>query len=384
MFEKITEMLDSFIGNGTPGYDIAIYRHGECLLRKMAGYSDAENEIKMNGSELYYAYSCSKMITATAVLQLWQRGLFDLDDKVEKYIPEFATMYVKCEDGGKREAKTPITVRHLITMTAGFSYVFLNNPGIKKFREETGGRCPTRDFAKYVASETTLEFEPGTKWNYSLCHDILGSLIEIWSGEKFGDYLKKNIFEPSGMTDTSFYIPPEQYDRLCTQYKYDYATKTISRVAPTNCYDIGPEFESGGAGCVTTVDDMIRFGEALRTGKLLREDTLDMMSQNQIAHCQDTFWIEKYSYGLGVRCSKGGDGITDIGWGGAAGAGLWVDRTLGLTVYYAQHVLNSPIVKRRNELIFLIKEDLGIGTATEVAKEDTATEKDKMRSNWGV
>lgn len=384
MFEKITEMLDSFIGNGTPGYDIAIYRHGECVFRRMAGYSDAENQIPMNGKELYYAYSCSKMITATAALQLWEKGLYDLDDKVEKYIPEFATMYVKTEDGSKREATTPITVRHLFTMTAGFSYVFLNNPGIKKFRAETDGRCPTRDFAKYVASETTLEFEPGTRWNYSLCHDILGSLIEIWSGEKFGDYLKKNIFEPSGMTDTSFYIPPEEYGRLCTQYKYDFGTKTMARVAPTNCYDIGPEFESGGAGCVTTLDDMIKFGEALRTGKLLRDDTFDMMSTNQIAHCQETFWVERYSYGLGVRCSKGGDGITDIGWGGAAGAGLWVDRTLGLTVYYAQHVLNSPIVKRRNELIFLIKEDLGIGKSTEALTEDTATEKDKMRSNWGV
>ncbi|MBE6532159.1 MAG: beta-lactamase family protein [Ruminococcaceae bacterium] len=384
MFEKITEMLDSFIGNGTPGYDIAIYRNGECLFRRTEGYSDSENKIKMNGKELYYVYSCSKMITATAAMQLYERGLFDLDDRVEKYIPEFSTMYVKCEDGSTREAKTPITVRHLLTMTAGFSYVFLNNPGIKKFREETGGRCPTRDFAKYVAAETALEFEPGTRWNYSLCHDILGSLIEIWSGEKFGEYLKKNIFEPSGMTDTSFYIPPEEYHRLCAQYRYDFGTKTIARVEPTNCYDLGPEFESGGAGCVSTVDDMIKFGEALRTGKLLREETLDLMSTSQIAHCQDTFWVEKYSYGLGVRCSKGGDGITDIGWGGAAGAGLWVDRTLGLTVYYAQHVLNSPIVKRRNELIFLIKEDLGLGEASEALKEDTATEKDKMRSNWGV
>ena len=384
MFEKISALLDSFIGNGTPGYDIAIYRDGKCLLRKMAGYSDQENQIPVNGKELYYAYSCSKMITATAALQLWEKGLFDLDDKVEKYVPEFKTMYVKTEDGGKRPAETPITVRHLFTMTAGFSYAFLRNPGIQKLREETDGRCPTRDFAKYVASETTLEFEPGTKWLYSLCHDILASLIEIWSGEKFGDYVRKNIFDVAGMTDSSFYIAPEDYDKLAAQYKYDFGTKTISRVEPTNCYDLGPEFESGGAGCVTTVDDMIKFGEALRTGKLLREETLDMMSTNQIAHCQETFWVERYTYGLGVRCGKGNDGITDIGWGGAAGAGLWVDRTLGLTVYYAQHVLNSPIVKRRNELIFLIKEDLGIGTATEVAKEDTATEKDKMRSNFGV
>lgn len=384
MFDKLTEMLDSFIGNGTPGYDVAIYRYGECIFRRTEGYSDMENKIPMNGSELYYVYSCSKMITVTAALQLWEKGLFDLDDEVSKYVPEFKTMYVKCEDGGKREAKTPITIRHLFTMTAGFSYVFLKNPGIVKLREETGGRCPTKEFAKYVAAETTLEYEPGTKWNYSICHDILASLVEIWSGERFGDYVRKNIFDVAGMTDSSFYIAPEDYHKLCPQYRYDFGTHTMSRTEPTNCYDIGPEFESGGAGCVTTLDDMIKFGEALRTGKLLCDETYDMMSTNQIAHCQDTFWVERYTYGLGVRCGKGNDGITDIGWGGAAGAGLWVDRTLGLTVYYAQHVLNSPIVKRRNELIFLIKEDLGIGETVEVAKEDTATEKDKMRSNWGV
>ena len=186
------------------------------------------------------------------------------------------------------------------------------------------------------------------------------------------------------MENSSFYIAPEDYDKLSAQYRYDFGTQKMSRIEPTNCYDIGPEFESGGAGCVTTLDDMIKFGEALRTGKLLQDETYEMMSKNQIEHCVDTFWIERYAYGLGVRCSRGNDGITDIGWGGAAGAGLWVDRTLGLTVYYAQHVLNSPIVKRRNELIFLIKEDLGIGKANDTTAPEEATEKDKMRSNWGV
>lgn len=380
MFTKLTEMLDSFIGNGTPGYDCAVYRDGKCVYRHMNGYSDVENKIPVRGDELYYIYSCTKVITVTAAMQLYERGLFSLDDRVEKYVPEFKNMRVKTEDG-TRPAKTPITVKHLFTMTGGFSYA-LKNPAIQKFREETGGICPTREFARYMA-ETELEFEPGERWLYSICHDILGSLIEIWSGERLGEYVRKNIFEPAGMTSSSYRIEPEDYHKLSAQYKYDFGTHEIVRVPPTNVYDLGPGFESGGAGCVTTLDDCIRFAEALRTGRLLKEETLDLMSQNHIEQCMDSFWIERYAYGLGVRCSRGGDGISDIGWGGAAGAGIWIDRKNGLSVYYAQHVLSSPIIKRRNDIIFVIKEILGLGGGVEKA-DDGVTEKDKMRSNYGV
>lgn len=382
MFSKLTSILDSFIGNGTPGYDCAVYQDGRCVYRHMNGYSDSENNIPVKGDELYYVYSCSKVITVTAAMQLYEKGLFSLDDKLEKYIPEYREMYVKDENGDKRLAKTPITVKHIFTMTAGFSYA-LKNPAIKRFKEETGGRCPTREFAKYMA-DSVLDFEPGTKWQYSFCHDILASLIEIWSGEKFGEYVRKNIFEPAGMKDSSFYISPENYGKLCPQYKHDYSTHEISLTEPVNCYDLGPEFESGGAGCVTTVDDVIRFGEALRCGKLLKEETLDLMTSNHITHCLDSFIVERYAYGLGVRCSRGDDGITDFGWGGAAGAGLWIDRENGLTVFYAQHVLNTPLIKKRNELIFLIKECLGLQTQGPKIEQAEDKEREAFASKFGV
>ena len=382
MFEKLTRMLDAFIDNGTHGYDCVVYQDGKCVYRHMNGYSDAERKISVCGDELYYVYSCSKVITVTAAMQLYERGLFDLDDKLEKYIPEYKTMYVKNEQGEPTVAKNPITVRHLFTMTAGFSYA-LKNPAIKKFKEETRGKCPTREFARYMA-DSVLDFEPGTRWQYSFCHDILASLVEIWSGEKFGEYVRKNIFEPAKMTNSSFYISPENYHKLAPQYKYDFSDKTIKPEKPTNCYDLGPEFESGGAGCVTTVDDCIRFAEALRVGKLLKDETLDLMSTNQIEHCMDSFWIERYAYGLGVRCSRGGDGITDIGWGGAAGAGIWIDRENKITAFYAQHVLSSPVIKKRNDIIFVIKEILGCGPVFALEGDEETTEKDKMRSSYGV
>lgn len=380
MFDRLSEKLDSFLDLGTPGYDMCIYKDGECIYRRMNGFSDRENRVEMKGDELYYIYSVSKMITVAAALQLYEKGLFGLDDKLSTYWQEFSSMKLKTEQG-ITEAKNQITVRDLFCMTAGFSYR-MKQDAMLKFAEETNGVCPTRLLPKYL-SEAVLDFEPGTKWQYSLCHDLLAAFVEHISGEKFGDYVKKNIFDPSGMTNSTFLLPPEKRILLAPQYKYDYGTKQTNLCENTNVYSMWQEYESGGGGCVSTVDDIVRFGEALRTGKLLKPETIDLMTTNQISHCLDSFIVEKYAYGLGVRCSvDGNDGISDFGWGGAAGAGLWVDVKNGLTVYYAQHVLNSPVIKKRNELIFLIKECLGITSNTIIDDTEDSSRND-FASKYG-
>ena len=381
MFDKLSERLDSFLDLGTPGYDMCIYKDGECVYRRKNGFSDRENRIEMQGDELYYIYSVSKVITVTAALQLYERGLFSLDDKLSKYWDEFSEMMVAGADGEPTVAKNPIIVLDLFRMTAGFNYRMKSAPMLK-FVEETGGICPTRLLPKYLSS-ATLDFEPGTKWQYSLCHDLLAAFVETVSGEKFGEYVRKNIFEPSGMTRSTFYLPPEKRHLLAPQYRYDYSTKQTNLCENTNVYSMWPEYESGGGGCVSTVDDIIKFGEALRQGRLLKPETIELMTTNSISHCLDSFIVEKYAYGLGVRCSiDGNDGITDFGWGGAAGAGLWIDVKNGLTVYYAQHVLNSPVIKKRNELIFLIKECLGIMPHTESGEEQSDLRSD-FASKYG-
>ena len=384
MFNRLTERLDSFLEMGTPGYDMCIYKDGECIYRHRNGFSDKENRIPMKGDELYYVYSVSKVITVTAALQLYEKGVFSLDDPLYKYIPEYREMLVRNGEGEPTPAKNHITVKDLFCMTAGFNYR-MKGAAMLKFLDETEGRCPTRELARFMA-DAILDFEPGTKWQYSLCHDVLASFIELWTGERFGEYVKKNIFEPAGMTRSSFYLAPEDRHKLTPQYKYDYSTKETALTDPTNCYGLWPEYESGGGGCVSTVEDMIRFGEALRTGKLLKQETIDLMTTNQIGHCLDSFIVEKYAYGLGVRCSiDGNDGISDFGWGGAAGAGLWIDQKNRLTVFYAQHVLNSPVIKKRNALIFLIKEILGIDSASVNDKADASdASREAFASKFGV
>ena len=194
MFENTKKFCDSFLTLGVPGVDLAVYKDGECILRYMNGYSDLENKVKMSGKERYNIYSCSKIITCTAALQLLEKGKYLLTEPLYEYMPEFREMYVKKEfslsDEGRLTSEGK-KIKHLFEMTAGFSYD-CNSPEMKKAFEETDGRCPTRETMKYLAKDP-LDFEPGDRWNYSLCHDVLAALVEVLSGEKFEDYVKKNI-----------------------------------------------------------------------------------------------------------------------------------------------------------------------------------------------
>ena len=352
MFTELTKKLDSFIELGIPGYDCIVYHNGECVYHHQNGYSDKENKIKMNGSERYNIYSCSKPITCIAALQLYEKGLFKLEDKLSDYMPEFETMYVKTDDGVKK-AQRSITIKDLFCMTAGFSYS-LSSPMIELCKKETDGRCQTRELMKYLAKEPLL-FEPGERWEYSLCHDVLAAFVEVVSGMRFGEYVKKNIFEPLGMNNSTFLLDDSELDAICPQYTGENAqlrAKTID-------YKLGSEYESGGAGCISTVEDYIKFLEAMRIGDIiLKKETIDLMSTNHLTDSQRvSYWLDDYGYGLGVRCPMD-DTVTDFGWGGAAGSYLFIDRENGITAFYAQHVLSSSVQNIRREIRPIIQEIL--------------------------
>ena len=350
MFTQLTQKLDSFIKHGIPGYDCVVYHKGECIYRRYKGYSDRENKIPMRGKELYNIYSCSKIITCTAALMLYEKGMYKLEDKLSDYMPEFESMYVNTENGLKKTERY-ITIKDLFCMTAGFSYN-LNSPMIQKCQKETKGRCQTRVLMKYLAQEPLL-FEPGERWEYSLCHDVLAAFVETISGKRFGEFVKENIFDCLEMNNSTFLLDDLELDKVCSQYKgekIELRPKTID-------YKLGTEYESGGAGCVSTVEDYIKFLEALRMGELLKPETIELMLTNQLNdHQIKTYWVENYGYGLGIRCKYKDESISDFGWGGAAGAYAIVDPKYEYTAFYVQHVLNSPIQNMRNEILPMIKE----------------------------
>ena len=175
-------------------------------------------------------------------------------------MPEFEQMYVKTEDGVKK-AENAITIRHLFTMTAGFDYD-LFSPEFMQLREDTDSKCPTREAMKYLAKRP-LCFEPGAKWQYSLCHDVLGAVIEVASGMKFEEYVKKNIFDVLGMKDSTFLLPMERLDEVAEHYVFDEEKKRAVPRSKMPDYRLGSEYASGGAGCVSTVNDYIKFLEGM-------------------------------------------------------------------------------------------------------------------------
>ena len=249
MFEHTKALSRHFLELGVPGFDLLAMKDGKEILRLKGGFIDLENKIPVQGDELYDIYSCSKPITVTAAMQLWEKGLFDLEDKLSKYLPEYEEMTVRTENGVVK-AQNPILIRHLFTMTAGFSYD-LCSPWLLKLREDTAGVCATRDFARYLAKEP-LYAEPGTEYRYSLCHDVLAALVEVISGQKFEEYVKEHIFIPLGMTRSDFLLPMEDYEtKVATRYQFEDGKPVLADKVPR--YRLGSGHASGGAGCVSTV-----------------------------------------------------------------------------------------------------------------------------------
>jgi len=357
-FISLNKLLDFFIEMGVPSFDIEVRHRGKTVMRRMHGYSDAQKTKPIDGTEKYHIYSCSKPITCVAMMTLFEKGKFSFYDRLSAYMPEFSKMYIR-EGDGVKEAQNPITIENLFTMSAGLSYD-LRSENLMAAREQTGGRCQTREVMKYLAKDPLL-FEPGTKFNYSLCHDVLAALVEVISGEKFGDYVKRNVFDRAEMGDSTFLPDEDVLSSLCAQYTYHADTREYEYIGPRNNYRIGTEYESGGAGCVTTVNDYMKFLESLRTGgKIISRESVKLMMQNRYTPEQSVnYFSPGYGYGLGVRCPiDASSPCTDFGWGGAAAAFLACDMKNEFSVYYAQHVLGSPNQSLRIKIAEYIRADL--------------------------
>ena len=354
---ELTRFLDALPALGKwPGNDCIVLWQGQPVFRHQAGFADPEAGIPMTGRERVNLYSCSKIATCVAALQLFEKGLFRLDDPLADYMPEFAGMKVM-ENGALRAAKSPILLWHLFNMSAGFSYDF-SSPALTAFRAGNPA-CPTREFIRHLAEEPLL-FDPGTRWNYSLCHDVLAALVEVLSGKFFADYARDAIFAPLGMADTTFLMPDAELGTIAPQYRWDADAKRPVPCGPAiQTHKPGAEYASGGAGCVSTCEDYIKLLEALRVGDvILGRETIDLMATDRLTDVtRPTFWLSDHGYGLGVRCKSavlpGGD--ADFGWGGAAGSLAVIDRENGFTIMLIQHMLGAPDPALRWKIVPLVR-----------------------------
>jgi CubicO group peptidase (beta-lactamase class C family) len=182
----LADYLDSLEKSGIPGCDCVIYREHRPVFRHTTGYSDHGKTKPLTSANTYWLFSATKLFTCTAILQLLEKGKLRLDAPVAEYLPEYGTLKVK--DGTEiKPAVNTLTIRHLLSMQSGLNYN-LEVPSIRKVVEETGRKATTRQIIRALANEP-LDFEPGTHFQYSLSHDVLGAVIEEVSGLSFGEYL---------------------------------------------------------------------------------------------------------------------------------------------------------------------------------------------------
>ncbi len=372
-FSNLKCCLDRMITEyHTPGVDCIVCKNHEILFRYFTGMSDLENRKPVIGKELYIIFSMTKMLTCVSALQLWEKGKYELDDPVSEYLPEFGNMKIadsefdvqaaaKIARGAKNGADTtfgelgfarnPITIRHLFTMGAGLDYNLRSEPITKAL--ETGKKT-TREYVEAI-SETVLGFEPGTRFRYSLCHDVLGALVEVWSGQRLGDYMQEHLFETLGMERTFFGIPKDETRRSQMAARYIYNENGIPQRLPLVCdYNFSEEYQSGGAGLISCTEDYALFLDALACGgvgktgeRILNTETVKLMGTNQLSGkpLEDFDKMRPgYGYGLGVRTHLKPDvsgslsPVGEFGWDGAAGAFSMVDLGNGLSLTYFQQI----------------------------------------------
>ena len=374
-FEPLKDFLDNYLTMlGVPGSDISIYRNHEEIFRHQSGYDNIKLGTPVRPDALYHIFSCTKVATCVAAIQLIERGEILDSDPVYAYIPEYKHIKVKHTrpDGGVevRSARNVLTIKHLLTMTGGLNYD-VQRPALLKIISETNGRAPTLDVVRALAIDP-FDFEPGTRYQYSLGLDVMGGIIEVVSGMSLEDYMQKNIFEPLGMKDTSFILNDERLERLATQYQLDLEAGGPVEIPKGDNWSVfGTEYHSGGAGLISSVEDYVLLADALshfgvgKSGnRILSKYGVELMRTNQLTdHLMqgyDAPAFKGYGYGYGVRTNMTPmaygnlSPVGEFGWDGARGAYFSSDPENKVSIYYAQHMGGLPhiILPRLRNVVY--------------------------------
>ncbi|MCR4648184.1 MAG: beta-lactamase family protein [Lachnospiraceae bacterium] len=357
--EKISRYLDSLVKDeNIPSVDCIIRRNHEILFRRMCGYTDKAGKIPVKENQLYLMFSMTKVQTMVAFMQLVEQKKVSLEDEVSKYLPAYDNLLVKQRSGNAiniTKCDVPIKLKHLVSMQSGLDYN-TERPGILRVLEEKGREATTREIVDSFV-ESPLEFVPGEHFRYSLSHDVIAAVIEVVSGKKFSEYLKENIWDRLGMNNTFFAKPQNYIPNLACQFIVN--DKGIIEPMDSSCnYQFSDNYESGGAGLISTCDDYSLFADTIACGgtnefgkRIIKPDTIDIMKKNLLGEeslkdIAETMGRKGYGYGTGVQVlmnpeeigSKAPKGI--FGWDGAAGSCIIMDTQNKLSLVFAMHVRN--------------------------------------------
>lgn len=363
--DYINTFLEHEVNQGLiAGANVAIWKDNKEIYFNSIGFADLDTKKKLKRDTIFRIFSMTKPITAVATMILYERGLLNLFDPVKKYLPGFKNqlVYVHQDSNETTPVQTSITIQQLLNMTSGITYPGNNNSSEKRMQKlydevdaklRQGEPTNTYDFCNRIG-EIPLLFQPGTTWNYGASADILGAVIEIISGMNLEDFYQKEIFQPLGMTDTSFYVPDDKRTRLSQLYEYKYETKQLVPYTDNflclNDYKENTKFLSGGAGLVSTIDDYAKFASMLLNGgtlngtHILGRKTVEYMRKNQLTEEQlKTYnWppLKGHGYGNLLRCMintsvAGSNGsVGEFGWDGWAGTYVTINPEENMVLLY--------------------------------------------------
>ena len=358
MTNLIQDTLSRFVDSGEiAGCAVKILRNDRTLFEGSFGYADIEHKIPMSSENTIFAIaSMSKVITVAGIMRLYEQGRFKMWDKVSDYLPGFRNPKIAVEkpDGSHEivDAKGEVTMRQLFTMTSGVPYGWADTAAgrirAEKEKEWQEAKKPFPGMIEYanLVGQLPLAFEPGERWMYGFSIDVLGAVIEVLTGQTLGEYMKENIFDPLGMKDTGFFMPKEKLGRVATLYHVNEGLKPEERWFNSE----KPDFESGGGGMYSTVQDYSRFAQMLLHGgtldgvRILGRKTVDLISTDHLTPEQrkgDSWDTQRgYGYGLGVRVMTNPElagingSVGEWGWDGAFGNWFCVDPKENLTCVY--------------------------------------------------
>lgn len=349
--ERIAPLLQQYVDSGElVGVVSMLARHGEIVHFENYGTLDMDTGAPIEKDSLFRIYSMSKPITTVAAMMLYEEGKFQLTDPVSKFLPEFANLKVMDEGGSMVAPERAMTMQMLMSHTAGLTYgVFGDTLVDRQYRDaEILGNTDLAEMTSRLG-EIPLQYQPGTRFHYSVSVDVLGRVVEVLSGQPLDEFFEQRIFSPLEMTDTFFEVPADKKPRFGTNHSFDPRTKTleVSDRPETSAFANEVTFFSGGGGLVSSTEDYMRFSQMLLNGgeldgaRILGRKTIEFMTQNHLPGIfggaskntnADLYGMSRGTgFGLGfavIEDPAGAGGITSAGeyyWGGAAGTIFWID-----------------------------------------------------------
>ncbi len=365
---QIQQMMENYVAEGkSAGMLTLVSRDGSTAQLTCRGHADIASAAPIRENTIFRIYSMTKPITSVALMTLFEQGHFQLDDAAKRWIPALGKLEVYQQGG----LDSDITIRQLLTHTAGFSYGFEPEKySLDKLYAEIW-RQRIQDQTLGQIMQTLLELplfaQPGTLWRYSIATDICGYLVELISGMPFADYLQQTIFDPLGMVDTAFEVSADKIDRFATLYGYTdddplAQIETIDRSPFISAISgIPVSLHSGGAGLVSTANDYWRFAQMMLNHgemegrRILAPETVALMTSNHVPEnllplsfngvAPGPFTGHGFGLGYCINMDPANTGAAgsrgDFGWGGLADTYCWVDPDKSLVAILMQQYIPS-------------------------------------------